>query len=93
MEKANMKPMFKLLSAKSYQNYKNMVKIQYVCIQNRAFHGSSRLQLGLPVDGRIVTGSVHAANWRDECEKLLDPKATTRLGIHPYDYRGSPNAR
>ncbi|MBA0703248.1 hypothetical protein Goari_022438, partial [Gossypium aridum] len=24
------------------------------------------------VDGPIVTGSVHAANWRDECEKLLE---------------------
>ncbi|MBA0796397.1 hypothetical protein Gohar_007168 [Gossypium harknessii] len=26
-----------------------------------------QLQLGLPVDGPIVTGSIYAANWKDVC--------------------------
>ncbi|MFQ6661468.1 hypothetical protein Gotur_029620 [Gossypium turneri] len=30
-----------------------------------------QLQLELLVDGRVVTGSVHAADWRDVCDKLL----------------------
>ncbi|MBA0780213.1 hypothetical protein Gotri_004343, partial [Gossypium trilobum] len=50
------------------------------------------LQLGLPVDGLVTTGSVHATNWRDICEQLLGQR-TTHSEAHPYDYRGSPNAR
>ncbi|MFQ6625607.1 hypothetical protein Gotur_005300, partial [Gossypium turneri] len=30
-----------------------------------------QLQLGLPVDRPVVTGSIYAVNWRDVCEQLL----------------------
>ncbi|KAK5784624.1 hypothetical protein PVK06_039150 [Gossypium arboreum] len=30
-----------------------------------------QLQLGLPVDRSVVTGSVHAVDWRDACHELL----------------------
>ncbi|MBA0696245.1 hypothetical protein Goari_002818 [Gossypium aridum] len=31
-----------------------------------------QLQLELPVDGSIVTGSVYTADWRDVCKQLLE---------------------
>ncbi|MBA0679412.1 hypothetical protein Goari_011180 [Gossypium aridum] len=30
-----------------------------------------QLQLGLPVDRPVVTGSIYAVNWRDVCKQLL----------------------
>ncbi|KAH1056432.1 hypothetical protein J1N35_034497 [Gossypium stocksii] len=38
------------------------------------------LQLRLPVDGSVVIGSVHAADWRDICEQLLGKILKTIYG-------------
>ncbi|MBA0866835.1 hypothetical protein Goshw_024872, partial [Gossypium schwendimanii] len=39
-----------------------------------------QLQLELPMDGSIVTGSVHIANWRDVCQQLLRRVPETIFG-------------
>ncbi|KAH1072115.1 hypothetical protein J1N35_024443 [Gossypium stocksii] len=39
-----------------------------------------QLQLVLPVDGHVVTGSIHAANWRDVCDELLGRVPETIYG-------------
>ncbi|MBA0855121.1 hypothetical protein Goshw_009451 [Gossypium schwendimanii] len=39
-----------------------------------------QLHLGLPVDGPVVIGSVHTANWRDVCEQLFGRVPETIFG-------------
>ncbi|MBA0828400.1 hypothetical protein Goarm_013077, partial [Gossypium armourianum] len=39
-----------------------------------------QLHLGLPVDGPVVIGSVHTANWRDVCEQLFGQVIETIFG-------------
>ncbi|KAK5839345.1 hypothetical protein PVK06_008123 [Gossypium arboreum] len=55
-----------------------LVPIASALVAAPHFSTSITTPLGLSVDGSVVTGSVHAADWRDVCTELLGriPKMT-----------------